>query len=108
MTEDLTLGGVAIRAGEFVHVSYLTANRDPAKFDRPDELDLRRPAQPHMTFGWGAHHCLGAPLAVLELQVAIGSLLARFAELRLAVPAERLRWNTGSIWRFPLELPVAW
>ncbi|MDH6116139.1 cytochrome P450 [Kitasatospora sp. GAS204A] len=108
VTEDLTLGGVAIRAGEFVHVSYLTANRDPAKFDRPDELDLRRPAQPHMTFGWGAHHCLGAPLAVLELQVAIGSLLAHFAELRLAVPAERVRWNTGSIWRFPLELPVAW
>ncbi|WP_329572198.1 cytochrome P450 [Kitasatospora sp. NBC_01266] len=107
-TEDVTLSGVTIRAGEFVHVSYLTANRDPAKFDRPDELDPHRPPQPHMTFGWGAHRCLGAPLAALELQVAIGALLERFEQLRLAVPVEQVRWNATSIWRFPLELPLAW
>lgn len=107
-TEDVTVGGVTIRKDETVHVSYLTANRDPARFDRPDELDVERPAGPHMTFGWGVHHCIGAPLALLELQIAIGTMLARFPELRLAVPAEDVPWNTESIWRYPLELPLAW
>jgi cytochrome P450 len=107
-TEDVEIGGVTIRANETVHVSYLTANRDDLKFDRPDELDLDRPATPHMAFGWGAHHCLGAPLAVMELQVAVGTLFSRFPELRLAVPADQVRWNTGSIWRYPVALPVAW
>ncbi|MFI1497327.1 cytochrome P450 [Streptomyces platensis] len=108
-TEDVELSGVTIRAGDIVHVSYLTANRDGRKFDRPDELDLEREDRPsHMTFGWGGHHCLGAPLAFTELEVALGALLERFPELRLAQPAEDVRWNTNSIWRYPLELPVAW
>ncbi|MEU8549725.1 cytochrome P450 [Streptomyces roseoverticillatus] len=108
-TEDVELDGVTIRAGETVHVSYLAANRDELVYDRPDELDLeRRDAPAHLTFGHGTHHCLGARLARMELQVAIGALLARFPALRLAVPAEEVRWNTGSIWRFPLALPVAW
>ncbi|WP_424888309.1 cytochrome P450 [Streptomyces sp. XH2] len=108
-TEDVELGGVTIRAGETVHVSYLAANRDERVYDRPDELDLERQGAPaHLTFGHGTHHCLGARLARMELQVAVGTLLARFPALRLAVPAEEVRWNTGSIWRFPLALPVAW
>ncbi|MCQ8772329.1 cytochrome P450 [Streptomyces telluris] len=108
-TEDVELDGVTIRAGETVHVSYLAANRDELVYDRPDDLDLERQDAPaHLTFGHGTHHCLGAPLARMELQVAIGTLLTRFPDLRLAVPAEEVRWNTGSIWRFPLALPVAW
>ncbi|MGW2596149.1 cytochrome P450 [Streptomyces klenkii] len=108
-TEDVELDGVTIRAGETVHVSYLAANRDERVYDRPDELDLARQGAPaHLTFGHGTHHCLGARLARMELQVAIGTLLTRFPALRLAVPAEEVRWNTGSIWRFPLALPVAW
>ncbi|MFD6802913.1 cytochrome P450 [Streptomyces cyaneofuscatus] len=107
-TEDVELGGVAIKAGDVVHVSYLTANRDPAKFDRPDELDPDRPSIPHMTFGWGAHHCLGAPLATMELEVAFVTLLARFPALRLDAEPEAIRWNTTSIWRYPLALPVTW
>jgi cytochrome P450 len=107
-TEDVELSGVTIKAGDIVHVSYLTANRDGQKFDRPDELDLERTGPPHMTFGWGGHHCLGAPLAATELHVAFGTLLDRFPELRLAQPAEEVRWNATSIWRYPLALPVAW
>ncbi|WP_406197239.1 cytochrome P450 [Kitasatospora sp. NBC_01560] len=107
-TEDVELGGVLIRAGEAVHVSYLAANRDPAMFERPDELDLSRGTANHMTFGYGTHHCAGAHLARMELQVAIGTLLRRFPGLRLAVPAEELDWRTGSIWRYPRTLPVAW
>lgn len=74
--EDVEMGGVLIRAGDVVHVSYLTANRDPEKYDRPDELDLDRAGTPHMTFGWGGHHCLGAPLATMELRVAFRSCCA--------------------------------
>ncbi|MGW8883754.1 cytochrome P450 [Streptomyces sp. NPDC055749] len=107
-TEDVELSGVTIPAGDVVHVSYLTANRDGRKFERPDELDPDRPSIPHMTFGWGAHHCLGAPLATMELEVAFSSLLARFPALRLDVPPEEIRWNTTSIWRYPLALPVTW
>ncbi|MFB7125634.1 cytochrome P450 [Kitasatospora sp. NPDC056273] len=108
-TEDVELGGVLIRAGEAVHVSYLTANRDPAAYERPDELDLDRDAGPvNMTFGYGQHRCLGSHLALMELQVAIGTLLRRFPGLRLAVEPSELDWNSGSIWRFPRTLPVAW
>jgi cytochrome P450 len=107
-TEDVELGGVLIRAGDVVHVSYLTANRDPAKFDRPDELDLDRTNTPHMTFGWGGHHCLGAPLATMELQVAFRELLRRFPDLRLAKPADEVRWSATSIWRYPVALHVGW
>lgn len=108
-TEDVEFDGVVIKAGDTVHVSYLTANRDELAYDRPDELDFHRenPAV-HMTFGYGSHHCLGAHLARMVLQVAIGTLLNRFPDLRLAVPAEEVRWNTVSIWRYPLALPVTW
>lgn len=99
---------MTIKAGDTVHVSYLAANRDPDRFDNPDELDLDRPTQPHMTFGWGSHHCVGSPLALMEIQLAIGTMLARFPGLELAVPASELRWNTESIWRYPYELPVSW
>lgn len=107
-TEDVELGGVTIRAGDVVHVSYLTANRDAEKFPNPHDIDLTRPAVPHMTFGWGSHHCLGAPLAEMEMRVALQALLTRFPGLRLAVPPEDIRWNTTSIWRHPLALPVIW
>ncbi|MET9878768.1 cytochrome P450 [Actinacidiphila glaucinigra] len=106
--EDVEMGGVLIRAGDVVHVSYLTANRDPEKYDRPDELDLDRTGTPHMTFGWGGHHCLGAPLATMELQVAFRELLRRFPDLRLAKPADEVRWSATSIWRYPVALHVAW
>ncbi len=106
--EDVELSGVTIRAGDVVHVSYLTANRDGRMFDRPDELDLERTGPSHMTFGWGGHHCLGAPLAATEIQVAFQTLLERFPEMKLAKEVEEVRWNTTSIWRFPLALPVTW
>ncbi|MFH8382513.1 cytochrome P450 [Kitasatospora sp. NPDC018058] len=106
--EDVELGGLLIRAGEAVHVSYLTANRDPAVYERPDELDLDRGAPTHMAFGYGQHHCLGSHLARMELQVAIGTLLRRFPRLRLAVDPSELDWDSGSIWRFPRALPLAW
>ncbi|MER6979780.1 cytochrome P450 [Streptomyces carpinensis] len=106
--EDMELDGVRIRAGDFVHVSYLTANRDPERYPNPHAIELDRPNSPHMTFGWGGHRCIAMPLAMAELEVAIGRLVERFPGLRLAVPPEELQWDTRTIRRFPLELPVAW
>lgn len=106
--EDLELGGARIRAGDFVHVSYLAANRDPERCPDPDVIDIHRPSRPHMTFGWGGHRCIAVPLAMAELEVAIGRLLERFPGLRSAVPPEEVRWDTETIRRFPLELPVVW
>jgi cytochrome P450 len=106
--EDVELDGVRIRAGDFVHVSYLTANRDPERYRNPHAIELDRPNAPHMTFGWGGHRCIAMPLAMAELEVAIGRLVERFPGLRLAVPPGELRWDTKTIRRFPLELPVEW
>lgn len=106
--EDVELDGVRIPAGDFVHVSYLTANRDPRRYSDPHAIDPDRPVCPHMTFGWGGHRCIAMPLAMAELEVAIGRLVERFPGLRLAVPPQEVRWDTETIRRFPLELPVAW
>ncbi|MUN36172.1 MULTISPECIES: cytochrome P450 [Actinomadura] len=107
-TEDVEVGGVLVRAGEAVFVNAQAANRDGTVFEDPDEVDLTRGRNPHLTFGHGLHHCLGAQLARLILQVAIGSLLRRFPALRLAVPAEDVPWKTGLLVRGPNALPVSW
>jgi cytochrome P450 len=105
---DVEMNGVHIRKGDFVHVSYLTANRDPERYPDPGFIDPDRPSVPHMTFGWGGHRCIAVPLAMAELEVAIGRLLDRFPGLRLAVRPEDVRWDAETIRRFPIELPVAW
>lgn len=107
-TEDLELGGVIVRAGDVVFVSRASANLDEATFPAADRLDFERGPNPHVAFGYGPHHCLGAQLARMELQVAIGSLLGRFPGLALAVPAADLPWKTGVLVRGLRELPVRW
>ncbi len=103
-TEPLTLGGVDIPAGEVVLVVLASANRDPARFPDPGRLDIGRPPGPHLAFGHGPHHCLGAPLARLETQVALTLLLRRFPSLALAGP---LQWREGIFLRGLHSLPVA-
>jgi cytochrome P450 len=107
-TEDVELSGVRMKRGDAVMVSLATANRDPVVFPDPDGVDLTRAHNPHLVFGSGIHHCLGAALARMELQVAIGALIMRFPALRLAVPADAVPWKTGLIVRGPAALPVAW
>ncbi|MEV6279760.1 cytochrome P450 [Nocardia sp. NPDC051832] len=107
-TEDVTLSGVTVRAGEAVFVNTQAANRDESVFTAPEDLDLTRVGNPHMAFGHGAHHCVGAQLARLELQVAVAALLRRFPGLRLAVPLADVPWKTGLLVRGPKALPVAW
>ncbi|MFE0462116.1 cytochrome P450 [Kitasatospora sp. NPDC058965] len=107
-TEDVELGGVLVRAGEAVYSSYVAANRDPAVFERPDELDFDRQPNPHLAFGYGPHYCVGAAFARMETQVMLGVLTERFPRLRLAVPREQVPWQRGELIRGPRELPVAW
>jgi len=83
--QDSELHGVAIPKGSMVHLRFAAANRDPENFPDPDRIDLHRPNPgAHLAFGQGMHHCLGAPLARLELNLAFRALLERFAEFRLA------------------------
>jgi cytochrome P450 len=105
-TEDVTIGDTVIPAGALVNVVLAAADRDPAGFPDPDELRITRPDNPHLAFGHGIHHCLGAPLARLEGQVAIGSLLRRFPDLTLAADPEELRWRRTVLVRGLHELPV--
>jgi nocardicin N-oxygenase len=107
-TEDVEIGGVLIRAGETVIFQRASADRDERVFDDPETIDLARSPNPHLGFGHGAHHCLGAPLARMELKIALDGLLERFPGLRLAVPPEEVPWKPGLIARCPERLSVEW
>jgi cytochrome P450 len=82
--DDVELGGELLRSGDLVSLSLLAANRDPAQFDQPNDLDIGRVDNRHIAFGFGPHFCLGASLARLEGRIAIETLLTRFPDLRLA------------------------
>lgn len=106
-TEPVRLGEVEIPMGEFVLVSLLAANHDPARFADPSKLDVTRPAGGHVAFGHGIHYCLGAPLARLEGEIAIGRLLERFPNLQLASEQpSTLRWRASTLIHGLEELPV--
>lgn len=105
--EDLTLAGVRIGRGEQILAVLGSANRDEEQFTNPDTLDITREPNRHLGFGQGIHYCLGAPLARLEGQIAINTLLHRLPNLRLAAAPEQLRWRRGLIIRGLEKLPVA-
>ncbi|MFD8994169.1 cytochrome P450 [Streptomyces abikoensis] len=106
---DVEINGHRIAEGEHVLLSPLTANRDPELVpERPDDLDLRRRPVAQLSFGFGAHQCLGQQLARLELKIALPALLRRFPTLRLAVPESGLRFREGSTVYGVEALPVTW
>jgi cytochrome P450 len=106
--EPVEIGGHEIPAGAQIIVCLAGANHDPSRFANPERLDLNRDEGRHLAFGHGIHHCLGAPLARLEGQLAIGSLIRRFPQLRLAVEPGDLEWGHGDglVLRGLSELPV--
>jgi cytochrome P450 PksS len=105
--EDVTIADVTIPRGERVFAALASANRDESQFENPDELDLAREPNRHVAFGLGVHYCLGAPLARLEGQIAITTLLERLPDLRLAIAPEALRRRPGLILHSLVDLPVA-
>jgi cytochrome P450 len=105
VVEDTELGGVALPKGSVLHLCLGAANRDPERWERPDEYDPRRPAKPSMGFGGGPHICLGMHVARAEMAVGIGALLDRLPNLRLdpdAPPPELV----GFYERGVTEIPV--
>ena len=82
-TADVELGGIVLKEGEKVFMSWASANRDESAFDRPDEFDIRRKPNRHLTFGTGAHHCLGANLTRLEARICMEEVLGRLPDYDL-------------------------
>ena len=99
--------GKRIHRGDVMVVALNAANHDPEKFEEPERFDPLREKNPHLAFGMGIHFCLGAPLARLEGEIAISSLLSRFGNIRLAVDESELAWRPGMIVRGVKELPVS-
>jgi cytochrome P450 len=102
---DAEIGGKTISQGVQAIIVLAAANRDPAQFPDPDRLDITRPDNRHIVFSYGIHHCLGAPLARVEGQVAINTLLRRMPELRLT--GEPLEWRETVTLRGLKALPVS-
>ncbi|WP_404962159.1 cytochrome P450 [Streptomyces sp. 147326] len=105
-TEAVEIGGVPIPAGDTVLFSLASAHRDPARYPDPDRFDIDRADKAHLALGHGMHYCLGAPLARLQLTLALGSIIERLPHLRLARPADRLRWHSTFRFRALHDLPV--
>jgi cytochrome P450 len=96
--------GRCIREGQILHIMIGAANRDPAQFHEPDQLDIARDPNRHVSLGHGVHYCLGAALARLELRVAVAGFLARFPDYRLATDEIVFMDRTAS--RRPTSVPV--
>ena len=106
--EDVWLGGALVPAGAAVLPSVGSANRDAAHFADPEAPDPDRAAKQHLTFGHGAHFCLGSGLARAELEIALGALFTRFPALRLAGPESEVSRPSGRLVHGVARLPVAW
>ncbi|MDK9497551.1 cytochrome P450 [Streptomyces katrae] len=104
-TEDIDVGGTLVRAGEPVLVATGAANRDALRFTAPGVLDIRRASNQHLGFGHGVHHCLGAQLARMELQEALGALLVRFPGLKVVGDVV---WKSEMLVRGARVMPIGW
>lgn len=106
-TEDFTLGGQSIRAGDAVVKNLPAGNWDSEFVDNPEAFDADRKTRGHLGFGYGVHQCIGANLARVEMQVAFATLARRLSGLRLAVSPDQLKFKESDIYGMK-ELPVAW
>ncbi|GIJ78122.1 Cytochrome P450 [Micromonospora phaseoli] len=106
---DVTLpSGARLTEGDIVIPSHDAANRDPRVFTDPERMDFGRDPNPHLSFGYGPHYCIGAHLGALEVRVALALLLRELPGLRLAVAPDEVRWKQGHAILGPVELPVTW
>ena len=107
-TEDVTVAGAEVKAGEWLVAAIQSGNRDEQVYADPDTVDLGRQARTHLGFGFGAHQCLGQQLARIELQVALTTLLRRLPGLRLAGPLPASEFKNSAIIYGLRSLPVTW
>jgi hypothetical protein len=104
-TDNLEIGNQTIKAGEKIVLCLGAANRDPAQFPNPDELNINREQNHHLAFADGIHYCLGAALARVETQIAINTLIQRFPDLKLA--SNKLEWKKSIVIRGLKSLSVS-
>ena len=102
--EPMEVGGQQVKAGQWLLLAIGAANRDPARFDRPDELDIDRPDQRPLSFGHGIHHCLGAALARREAAIVLPLVCRELPDHRVDV--DRVEWKRSMTLRGPIRLPV--
>ncbi|SEC77009.1 Cytochrome P450 107B1 (plasmid) [Tsukamurella tyrosinosolvens] len=105
-SEAVELEGVTIAAGDWVMVSLLGANLDPARVTEPAQFDAGRHPNPHMSFGYGIHYCVGSHLARAEARAAITALLTRYPDIALDVDRADLEWRRSVVFRQVRQLPV--
>ncbi|MEC3638623.1 cytochrome P450, partial [Bacillus halotolerans] len=105
--EDFSYQGHSIKKGDMIFIGIGSANRDPERFENPETFDITRTPNRHISFGFGIHFCLGAPLARLEGQIAFNALLKRFPQIELTVTPEELKWRKNAFLRGLESLPVS-
>jgi len=105
LLEDMEVGGTTLNAGEFAILLLASGNRDPEAFPDPDRFDVRRTPNNHLGLGFGIHHCLGAPLARLEAQVAFAELVRRAPDL--ALDTDEVHYSGTLVLRSLESLPVS-
>ncbi|WP_433530353.1 cytochrome P450 [Micromonospora sp. CA-263727] len=108
MAEVMLPSGARLAEGDIVIPSHDAANRDPRVFTNPELMDFGRDPNPHLSFGYGPHYCIGAHLGALEVRVALTLLLRELPGLRLAVAPDQVRWKQGHTILGPVEVPVSW
>jgi cytochrome P450 len=105
---DLEIDGTTVRAGDLLLLNIIAANHDQTVFTDPERVDVTRATAGSLTFGHGMHYCVGAPLARMQLQVALARLIERFPTMRPAVDVEKLRLRHDTLTGGLVELPVTW
>ncbi|MFC8824611.1 cytochrome P450 [Streptomyces sp. NPDC057137] len=105
---DFDIDGVTVRTGDFVLLNIIAANHDETAFADPGRVDVTRDTTGSLMFGHGAHYCVGATLARMQLQVVLSQLVARFPTMRLAVGADELRLRHSTLIGGLIQLPVTW
>jgi len=104
---EIQIGDVTIPANQILALSWGSANRDELKYEDPDRLDVNRCPAGTLSFGHGVHYCIGIPMAKMQIEIAIERLLARYPDLRLAVPVEDVKWTSSALLHGLAALPVS-
>lgn len=105
-SEDIEMDGHIIEQGDLVLPSLLAANRDPGYFEQPHVFNIERHPNPHVAFGYGAHYCIGAPLARMEGTIGISKLIEALPNMALAVDVDALEWNNSLLLHGMVTLPL--